>query len=124
MIGQNTPFDIGFLQQVMNYAGLVGEFEKTFAGARDFCGNFQPHYVDIIRLGQFCFAHDPSVTSYKLEIIAEKLDIDLHDAHDADADVTATLNAAMVYSNKMRSGTGGECRGLSKQEKTRNHFKI
>lgn len=124
LIGQNTLFDIGFLQQIMNYAGLVTEFEKTFAGSKDFYGNFQPHYIDIIRLGQFCFGHDPSVTSYKLEIIAEKLHIDLNDAHDADADVTATLNVAMIYSNQMRNGPGGECAGLAKQEKTRNHFKI
>ena len=124
LIGQNTPFDIGFLQQIMNYADLVTEFEKTFAGNKDFYGNFQPHYIDTIRLGQLCFAHDPSVTSYKLELIAEKLHIDLNDAHDADADVTATLNAAMIYSNKMRNGSGSECPGLQKQEKTRNHFKI
>ena len=30
LVGQNIAFDIGFLQQLMNYAGLAAEFEKTF----------------------------------------------------------------------------------------------
>lgn len=28
LVGQNIAFDIGFLQQLMNYAGLAAEFEK------------------------------------------------------------------------------------------------
>ncbi len=28
LIGQNIAFDIGFLQQLMNYAGLAAEFES------------------------------------------------------------------------------------------------
>ena len=41
-------FDIGALQQLMNYAGLVAEFEKTFSGTKDYYGNFQPHYIDTL----------------------------------------------------------------------------
>lgn len=33
LVGQNIAFDIGFLQQLVNYAGLAAEFEKTFPGA-------------------------------------------------------------------------------------------
>ena len=44
LVGQNIAFDIGFLQQLVNYAGLAAEFEKTFSGSRDYYGNFQPHY--------------------------------------------------------------------------------
>lgn len=34
LIGQNVTFDIGFLQQLMNYAGLVAEFEKLLPERR------------------------------------------------------------------------------------------
>ncbi len=123
LIGQNIPFDIAFLQQLMNYAGMLPQFEKTFAGHRDFYGNFQPHYIDTIDLARLTFAADPTVASYKLELIAERFGIELDDAHDADADVTATLNIAQLCSARLRNGEGADIR-LTKPEKTRNHFKI
>lgn len=123
LIGQNITFDIGFLQQIMNYAGLVKEFEKVFSGTNDFYGNFQPHYVDTIDLGRLAFAHLPEVTSYKLELLAERLGVELDDAHDAGADVTATLNVAAVCSARLRQ-EGGEGVAIAKKEKTRTHFKI
>lgn len=123
LIGQNIPFDIGFLQQLMNYTGMVKEFEGAFAGSKDFYGNFQPHYVDTLHLARLALAHDPEVTSYKLELLCEQLGIELDDAHDAEADVTATLQVAQVCSARMRSSsTAGTETG--KKDKTRNHFKI
>ncbi|PXV57424.1 exonuclease [Dysgonomonas alginatilytica] len=124
LIGQNITFDVSFLQQLMNYAGLTKEFEKVFAGTKDFYGNFQPHYIDTIDLARLCYADDASVTSYKLELIAERLGIELDDAHDADADVTATLNIARVCSNRLRTNAGGMGVSIQKAEKTRNYFKI
>jgi DNA polymerase III epsilon subunit-like protein len=124
LIGHNIPFDIGFLQQLMNYTGLVKEFEKTFAGDTDFYGNFQPHYMDTMDLAHLAFANDFSVTSYKLELIAQRLKIDLDDAHDADADVTATLNIVKRLSSRLRNGEGGDEAVIGRKEKTRNHFKI
>ena len=123
IIGQNITYDIGFLQQLMNYAGLIKEFEKTFAGTSDFYGNFQPTYIDTIQLGRLCFANDSSVTSYKLELIAEKLGVELVDAHDALADVTATLNVMIVYSQRMRCTNNAGIQLIS-TDKTRKHFKI
>lgn len=123
LIGQNIPFDVGFLQQLMNYANLTDEFEKVFAGTKDFYGNFQPHYVDTIQIGRLAFAHDPEVTSYKLELIAARLGVELDDAHDAAADVTATLDVSGAYAGRLRNA-GGARIGTEKQEKTRNHFKI
>lgn len=123
LIGQNITFDVGFLQQLMEYAGTTKEFAKVFAGHTDFYGNFQPHYVDTIDLGRLALAHDPSVVSYNLEIMSEKLGIELDDAHDASADVMATLNVAIALSQRMRNGAGGAV--ISHQsEKTRQHFKI
>ena len=61
LIGQNIPFDIGFLQQMMAYAGLMTQFAQAFAGTVDFYGNFQPRYIDTLDLGHMAFARDPSV---------------------------------------------------------------
>lgn len=123
LVGQNIQFDIGFLQQLMNYANAIKEFEKTFAGHKDFYNNFQPHFIDTIDLARLTFANDPQVTSYKLELIAERLGIDLDDAHDAAADVTATVNIASVCSGRLRNSEGGAA-SVVKKEKTRLHFKI
>jgi DNA polymerase III epsilon subunit-like protein len=124
LIGQNITFDTGFLQQLMNYSGLLKEFEKVFAGNKDFYGNFQPHYIDTIDLARLVFANDPLMSSYKLEIICERLGIELDDAHDADADVTASLNVVRVCSSRLRSRTDGEGITIRKNEKFRKHFKI
>lgn len=123
LIGQNIPFDVGFLQQAMNYAGLIKEFEKTFAGMVDFYGNFQPFYIDTISLGRLAFAGNEQVTSYKLELIAAHLGVELDDAHDAAADVAATLDVAGVYAGRLRNGQGG-CTKEQRQERTRDYFKI
>lgn len=124
LIGQNITFDINFLQQLMNYAGLIKEFEKVFSGTKDFYGNFQPHYIDTIDLARLCFAGDTSAISYKLELIAERLGIELDDAHDADADVTATLNIARVCSNRLRVHGTDTGALIQKAEKSRKYFKI
>ncbi|KAB4219460.1 3'-5' exonuclease [Bacteroides uniformis] len=124
LIGQNVAFDIGFLQQMMNYAGLVAEFEKTFAGTKDYYGNFQPHYIDTLHIGRLAFAADPEVTSYKLELIAYRLGVELDDAHDAAADVTATLDVLGMYASRLRNDEGGTASMVQKKEKTRKYFKI
>lgn len=123
LIGQNIPFDIGFLQQLMNYAGLMEEFEKTFAGTKDYYGNFQPHYIDTIHIGRLAFAADKEVTSYKLEIIASQLGVELDDAHDAAADVTTTLDVLGVYTSRLRNNEGAAI-PTQERDKTRKHFKI
>lgn len=125
LIGQNITFDIGFLQQMMAYTGMQKEFSQVFAGTTDFFGKFQPHYIDTIDLGRLSLAHDPGVTSYKLELLCEHLGIELDDAHDADADVTATLSVAAVCATRLRNGSGGNDTGLlPRKAKTREHFKI
>lgn len=124
LIGQNIAFDIGFLQQLMNYAGLTAEFEKTFAGTKDYYGNFQPHYIDTLAIGRLAFAADPDVTSYKLELIAPRLGVELDDAHDAAADVSATLDILGVYALRMRNAEGTTGNMIRKKEKARKYFKI
>lgn len=125
-IGQNIGFDMGFLQQMMEYADLMKELAKLVRGTVDFYGHFQPLCIDTIILGQFALSHLDNVTSYKLEIMAEKLGVELDDAHDADADVTATTNVAMVCAQRMRNthGTDGGNMVMTQKEKSRVHFKI
>lgn len=123
LIGQNIPFDVGFLQQMMAYAGLQKEFAQVFAGTTDFHGNFQPHYLDTLDLARLCLAADPEVTSYKLELVAERLGIELDDAHDADADVTATREVAALCGRRLRQNEGADV-AQQRIPKTRDHFKI
>ena len=126
LIGQNIGFDIGFMQQLMAYGKMEKEWEQCMRGQKDFYGNFQPLYVDTIVMGQLAFSQIPEMNSYKLDIMSEKLGIELDDAHDADADVTATTNVLMSLTKRMRSEGSGEGSDmeLTKKEKTRAHFKI
>ena len=127
LLGQNVDFDKGFFMQMMEYAGLVKEVSKYLRGHEDFYGHWEPLTLDTILLGQLALCHLPNVDSYKLEIMAERLGIELDDAHDADADVTATTNVAAVVTQRMRSESGSFDRGslaISKTEKSRKHFKI
>lgn len=128
IVGQNIPFDIGFFQQLMTYGGkeMVDEYKDAVAGQKDYYGNFQPRYMDTIDIAKLALAHDQNVTSYKLELMCERLGIEIDDAHDADADVTATLNVVIMCSNKMRYGgeVEGAVSGIKKIEKSRIHFKI
>ena len=127
LIGQNIGFDEGFFCQMMEYAGLMKEVKKVLRGHEDFYGNWHPLTLDTILLGQLALCHLPNINSYKLEIMCEHLGIELDDAHDADADVSATTNVAAVLTQRMRS-VGGELGGgplaMAKTEKSRKHFKI
>lgn len=127
LIGQNPLFDKGFMQQIMLYSDLWKEFSKLVRGSKDFWGNFQPAQLDTIILSQLTFDDDKSVATWKLESMAERLGIDLDDAHDADADVTATREIVRVLTARMRnSSDGGYVGGLAveKRERTRDYFKI
>lgn len=129
MVGQNPLFDNGFMQQIMLYTGMWARFIKLVRGAKDFWGNFQPAQLDTIILSQLTFDNDKSITTWKLEAMAERLGIDLDDAHDADADVTATREIVRVLTARMReqSAGGGNAVGslaAEKKEKLRDHFKI
>lgn len=74
-------------------------------------------------MGRLAFAADPEVTSYKLELVASRLGVELDDAHDAAADVTATLDILGVYTSRLRQ-TEGTATAMQKKEKTRKYFKI
>lgn len=123
LIGQNIAFDIGFMQQLMNYAGLVADFEKVFSGTKDYYGNFQPHYIDTLLISRLTFASNAEITSCKLEIVAERVGVELDDAHDAAADVTATLDILGVFTSRLRNPEGTDSLTREK-EKTRKYFKI
>lgn len=125
-IGQNIGFDLSMLQQIMEFTGNMKEFVKLVRGVYDFYGNFQPLYLDTIILGQMALCHEADMTSYKLELLAERMGVELDDAHDADADVTATTNIAMECARRMRVSINSDTSGMvvAKKEKSRTHFKI
>ena len=128
LVGQNPLFDSGFMQQIMVYSGMWARFCKLVRGSKDFFGNFQPVQLDTITLAQMTFGNDKSVMTWKLEMSAEKLNIELDDAHDADADVTATREIVRVLTARMRNSDGNSnavgSLAVEKREKLRDHFKI
>lgn len=128
LVGQNVLFDIGMMQQIMLYTGLYDKFSKIVSGLKDFWGHFQPYYIDTIALAKLAFDHDQSISSWKLEMTAERLGIEMDDAHDADADVTATRDIVRVLTARMRNADGisNAVGALSAEhkDKLRNHFKI
>ena len=128
LVGQNVLFDIGMLQQIMLYTGLYDKFSKVVDGKKDFWGHFQPYYLDTIVLAKLAFDHDPSISSWKLELTAERLGIEMDDAHDADADVVATRDIVRVLTARMRNADGASnavgALSTERKDKLRNHFKI
>lgn len=125
IIGQNIGFDEGFFTQMFEYAGLMKELPKYIRGHEDFYGHWHPLVLDTIVLGQLALCNRDNINSYKLEIMCENLGIELDDAHDADADVSATTNVVAVLTQRMRnSDSGNGSVAMSKSEKTRKHFKI
>ena len=127
LIGQNVLFDIGMLEQFLEYAGMWGEFTKLVQGSSDFYGKFQPLILDTMTLGYLAFCNT-NITSYSLGMLCEAVGIEIDDAHDADSDVTATEDIVRIMTTRMRNGGSGddESAGLvsNKQEKKRVHFKI
>ena len=126
-VGQNILFDLGFLQQIMTYTDLWKEIAKIFRGSEDFMGNFQPYYVDTILFSQLAFCHKDGVNSWSLSNLCEMLGIELDDAHDADADVTATREVLRLLTVRSRNEDVEEESGstvVTKKVKTREHFKI
>lgn len=127
IIGQNIGFDEALFCQLMEYGGLIKEVAKLIRGHVDYYGHWHPLVLDTIILGQLALCHRPEITSYKLELLCELLGIELDDAHDANADTSATTNVVAVMAQRMRSiggiVDGGEL-NMTKTEKSRKHFKI
>lgn len=128
LVGQNVLFDMGFLEQIMLFTKKWNTLIKLIRGSKDFWGNFQPYYMDTILLAQLALSHRKAQNSWSLSFIAEALGIELDDAHDADADVTATEDVLRILTKKMRNGgvDGSEEDGIVevKKERFREHFKI
>lgn len=128
LVGQNVLYDIGIMQQIMLYTGLYDKFSKVVDGRKDFWGHFQPYYLDTIGLAKLALDHDKSISSWKLELTAERLGIEMDDAHDADADVVATRDIVRVLAARMRNADGASnavgALTAERKDKLRNHFKI
>lgn len=121
LLGQNITFDIGFLHQLAEIGGM--DLGKLLAGRKDYFGNFQPEYEDTLRMARNFFALDESMTSHRLELVCERLDIELIEAHSALDDVYATVDVYKALVGRMRNGSEA-AGGASQKVKTREHFQF
>lgn len=130
LVGQNVTFDIGFMQQIMTYTGRYEKFCRYIDTHVDFFGNRQPLYYDTLLLAKLALIHNKAVSSYKLETLAALLGIEMDDAHDADADVTATEEVFKIFTKRLRIANAADTTvdtgivSSMKREKLRDHFKI
>lgn len=123
LVGQNIAFDIGFLQQLVNYAGLAAEFEKTFSGSRDYYGNFQPHYIDTLALGRLAFAADPGGHLVQTGTGSLKVGRGTGRCPRCGCRRDGHALTSGVYTSRLRQ-TEGTATAMQKKEKTRKYFKI
>lgn len=121
IIGQNASFDISFLEQIFAYVKPEIGLDKLFSGVKGING-FIINQMDSLNLGRMMFSEDKTIDSYSLELLAERLGIDLCDAHDALGDVEATADVIRVLTERMRSGNGTSSQ--IHKVKTREHFKF
>lgn len=118
LIGQNICFDIGYLQQI--FAFTKNKLKGLLAGSEGFY-DWNIAYMDSLQLARLMFADDKKVTSYQLELVADRLGIELFDAHDALSDVEATGDVIRNLALRMRKADESEIK-KKRKAKTRDHW--
>jgi len=101
LAGQNTAFDIGYLQQIFHYAKK--DMSKYFQGDVGFKGEFYPFYFDTSILARTKFADNEKAFKFDLASICSMKGVDLSDAHKAINDVIATKEVLIKYLVAMRN---------------------
>jgi hypothetical protein len=105
LLGHNICFDIAFLQWL--FAFHKKDLGKYLDGKVDAYGNFQPMYIDTLQLARQRWYHEP-MANYQLGTCCEKAGVELVDAHEAMADVNATVELFQYFTRSLRNGgTGG-----------------
>ncbi|MCM3709751.1 ATP-dependent DNA helicase DinG [Sporosarcina luteola] len=84
-VAHNTDFDLSFLQSEFKRCNVAGWSGKK---------------IDTVELSKILF---PSSSSYRLQDLAEDLDIELPAAHRADDDAKATANLLLTALSKLRT---------------------
>ncbi|MGG0668189.1 ATP-dependent DNA helicase DinG [Sporosarcina koreensis] len=84
-VAHNTDFDLSFLQSEFKRCNVAGWTGKK---------------IDTVELSKILF---PSSASYRLQDLAEDLDIELPAAHRADDDAEATANLLLTALSKLRT---------------------
>ncbi|MFC5603281.1 ATP-dependent DNA helicase DinG [Sporosarcina koreensis] len=84
-VAHNTDFDLSFLQSEFKRCNVAGWSGKK---------------IDTVELSKILF---PSSSSYRLQDLAEDLDIELPAAHRADDDAEATANLLLKAVSKLRT---------------------
>jgi DNA polymerase III alpha subunit (gram-positive type) len=117
LLGHNVVFDISFLQWLFVFHKK--DLSKYLDGKTDGYGNFQPTYIDTLNMARQRWYHEP-MANYKLGTCCEKAGVELVDAHEAMADVNATVELFHYFTHSLRNGSAGT--GETQVVKTRHSF--
>lgn len=111
-IGQNFQFDI---QMMIPFFRECGENFYEF---------FQDRYLDTLCLANMAFDNDESMPNFKLATIAEKLEIEEVQYHDAMNDVFSTADIFRTFAKKLRNNNSPSDQEETKKSSHRLTFQF
>lgn len=124
LCAQNSAFDKGFILQMFDHCKKMKELEKLTYGKTDYWGNYQPEFLDVIFLPKMAFGADEDIPNFKLGTCAEKVGIDLSDAHNALMDTLGMKDLVVKLIGRLRSENGSSEEEMTSTGRFRNHFQF
>lgn len=123
LLGHNVAFDIPFLMQIFDLAGK--DLSEYLDGKVDNKGRFIPGYFDTMWDARRRWPElKKEIKNHKLETVTEKLGIQLENAHEALADVEATMEIYKYFTKSLRNSQGFSNFASEDKEKTREKYQF
>ena len=123
LLGHNIAFDIPFLMQLFDLAGK--DLSEVLDGKLDNKGRFIPGYFDTMWDARRRWPEmKKEIKNHKLETVTEKLGIELDNAHEALADVEATMEVYKYFTKSLRNSQINSNFASEEKEKSREKFQF
>lgn len=127
IVGHNPAFEVRCFQALAEEAkrlklpGMM-ELKKLFHGDEDYYGNYQPAVIDTISLAKMLFAANKRIFDYKLTTVAERMSVNIPDAHRAMSDVIPTWEILKQIITGLREGGGNNTQSNQTVSNFRDNF--
>lgn len=121
LLGHNIAFDIPFLMQLFDLVGK--DLSEFLDGKLDNKSRFIPAYFDTMWDARRRWPEmKKEIKNHKLETVTEKLGIRLEDAHEALADVEATMEVYKYFTKNLRNSQNISNIANNNKEKSREQY--